>query len=71
MTGKPASTPGWLNSLPHDAQAAITDLTAAIALNPGDARAYQYRGEAYAAKQDMRRANLDAAAALRINPSLR
>lgn len=39
------------------------------ALNPKDALALQYRGAAYAEKKDMRRANLDAAAALTINPS--
>jgi tetratricopeptide (TPR) repeat protein len=71
MDGEALRGRGYLWLIRHDVQAAIADLSAAIALNPRDARAYQYRGEAYAAKQDMRRANLDAAAALRINPSAR
>jgi hypothetical protein len=55
----------------RDADAAIADLSAAIALNPQDALAYQFRGAAYTAKKDRRRADLDAEAASHIDPSRR
>ena len=56
---------------PEAVAAAIADLTAAIALNPNDALAYRFRGSAYAAKRDLKRAGLDDAAALRLNPKVR
>jgi Flp pilus assembly protein TadD len=52
----------------HQTDAAILDLSAAIALNVSDARAYRYRALAYEAKKDVRHADLDFAAAARLDP---
>jgi Flp pilus assembly protein TadD len=55
----------------HEPDAAVTDLTAAIALNPKDGLAYRFRGLAYDAKKDPRRAELDYAALKQIDPTAR
>jgi regulator of sirC expression with transglutaminase-like and TPR domain len=55
----------------HEPDAAIVDLTAAIALNPKDPLAYRFRGAAYAAKKDFKRANADEAATRQLDPAAR
>ena len=47
------------------------DLTAAIAVNPKDALAYNFRASAFAAKEDLKRANLDEAMARQLDPKVR
>jgi Tfp pilus assembly protein PilF len=59
----------WLRR--HETTAAVADLTAAIALNPKDALAYRFRGSAYAAKEDSKRADLDFAMARQLDPTAR
>jgi len=50
----------------HDDDAAIADLTRAIAQNPKDGLAYRYRSLAYSAKKDRQHANSDDSVALRL-----
>jgi tetratricopeptide (TPR) repeat protein len=59
---------GFVHLRRHEAGLAIIDLTAAIALNPNDALAYHFRASAHETKKDLRHAELDEAAALRLNP---
>ncbi len=59
---------GFVRLRRHEPDAAIADLTAAIALNPNDALAYHFRAAAHEAKRDRRHADLDEAAAVRLNP---
>ena len=51
--------------------AAISDLTEAIALNPTDALAYRYRSIAYAAEHDDQHAQTDDQTSLRLDPKQR
>ncbi len=44
------------------------DLSAAIALNPNDVRAYRYRALAYEGKNDTRHADLDDAMVEQLDP---
>jgi regulator of sirC expression with transglutaminase-like and TPR domain len=52
----------------HEHNAAIADLTAAIAINPTDVRAYRYRALAYEGKNDLRHEDLDDATIRRLDP---
>jgi hypothetical protein len=51
-----------------DYDAAISDLTESITLNPKDALAYRYRSLAYAAKHDDQHAQSDDQTSLRLDP---
>jgi Tfp pilus assembly protein PilF len=52
----------------HEPDAAILDLSAAIALNPRDIVAYRYRALAYDAKRDTKRADMDFARERQLEP---
>lgn len=52
----------------HEHNAAIADLTAAIAINPTGVRAYRYRALAYEGKSDLQHEDLDDATVRRLDP---
>jgi tetratricopeptide (TPR) repeat protein len=52
-----------------DYQQAVVHFTAALKLDPGDARLYAHRGDAYRLQGEYERAIADFEAALRLNPS--
>jgi Flp pilus assembly protein TadD len=62
---------GYARLKDHQYDAAIVDLTAAIALNPKDALACNFRASAYAEKKDFKRANTDEAKARELDRMVR